>query len=144
MKILVTGGAGYIGSVTAERLLDEGHVVTVFDNLERGHREALDPRARFIVGDLRVDLAGRHVFVGDKEVHLTPLEFKLLMVLIRYAGKVLTHQYLLKEVWGPHHTQDTHYLRVHMAQLRRKIEPDPAQPRYLLTETGVGYRFADQ
>ena len=57
---------------------------------------------------------------------------------------MLTHRHLLKEVWGPHHTQDTHYLRVHLAQLRRKIEPCPAQPRYLLTETGVGYRFADQ
>ena len=102
------------------------------------------PQPVFIVGDLRVDLAGRHVFVGDKEMHLTPIEYKLLTVLVRYAGRVLTHQQLLKEVWGPHHTQDTHYLRVHLAQLRRKIEPDPAQPRYLLTETGVGYRFADQ
>jgi len=102
------------------------------------------PQPVFIVGALRVDLAGRHVFVGEQEVHLTPIEYKLLTVLVRYAGKVMTHQQLLKEVWGPHHTQDTHYLRVHLAQLRRKIEPDPAQPRYLLTETGVGYRFADQ
>jgi two-component system, OmpR family, KDP operon response regulator KdpE len=102
------------------------------------------PQPVFIVGDLRVDLAGRHVFVGDTEVHLTPTEYKLLTVLVRYAGRVLTHQQLLKEVWGPHHAQDTHYLRVHLAQLRRKIEPNAAQPRYLLTETGVGYRFADQ
>jgi len=102
------------------------------------------PQPIFIVGDLRVDLAARHVFVGDNEVHLTPIEYKLLTVLIRHAGKVLTHRYLLKEVWGPHHTEDTHYLRVHLAQLRRKIESDPARPRYLLTETGVGYRFADQ
>ena len=65
-------------------------------------------------------------------------------MLIRHAGKVLTHGHLLQEVWGPHHTQDTHYLRVHLAQLRRKIERDPSQPRYLLTEIGVGYRFADQ
>jgi len=102
------------------------------------------PQPVFIVGDLRVDLAARHVFVGDNEVHLTPIEYKLLTVLIRHAGRVLTHQYLLKEVWGPHHTEDAHYLRVHLAQLRRKIEHDPARPRYLLTETGVGYRFADQ
>lgn len=102
------------------------------------------PQPTFIAGDLRVDLAGRHVFVGQGEVHLTPIEYKLLAVLVRYAGRVLTHQQLLTEVWGPHHTQDTHYLRVHLAQLRRKIEPDPAQPRYLFTETGVGYRFADQ
>jgi two-component system KDP operon response regulator KdpE len=103
-----------------------------------------NPQPVFIVGDLRVDLAGRHVFIGDKEVHLTPTEYKLLTVLVRYSGRVLTHQQLLKEVWGPHHAQDTHYLRVHLAQLRRKIEPNAAQPRYLLTETGVGYRFADQ
>jgi len=102
------------------------------------------PQPVFILGDLRVDLAGRHVFVGEKEVHLTPIEYKLLTVLVRYAGRVLTHQQLLREVWGPHHAQDTHYLRVHLAQLRRKIEPNPARPRYLLTETGVGYRFADQ
>ena len=102
------------------------------------------PEPVFAVGELRVDLAGRHVFVGGQEVHLTPIEYKLLTALVRHAGRVLTHQQLLKEVWGPHHTQDTHYLRVHLAQLRRKIEPDPAQPRYLLTETGVGYRFSDQ
>ncbi len=102
------------------------------------------PQPVFVAGDLRVDLAARHVFSGETEVHLTPIEYKLLTVLIRHAGKVLTHQSLLREVWGPHHTQDTHYLRVHLAQLRRKIEPDPAQPRYLLTETGIGYRFADQ
>ena len=111
------------------------------------HAERLadhSPRPTFIVGDLRVDLAARRVYVGDEEVHLTPIEYKLLAVLVRYAGKVLTHQQLLREVWGEHHAQDTHYLRVHLAQLRRKIEPDPAQPRYLLTETGVGYRLADQ
>ena len=98
----------------------------------------------FNVGNLRVDLNARRVFVDGSEVHLTPLEYKLLSVLVRHAGKALTHQYLLNEIWGPHHTQDTHYLRVHLAQLRRKIEPQPAQPRYLLTETGVGYRFTDQ
>lgn len=103
-----------------------------------------NPQPVFIVGDLKVDLAGRHVFVGGNEIHLTPIEYKLLTVLIRHAGRVLTHQQLLNEVWGPHHAQDTHYLRVHLAQLRRKIEPNPAQPRYLLTETGIGYRFADQ
>jgi two-component system KDP operon response regulator KdpE len=111
------------------------HAVRLADN---------NPQPVFIAGELRVDLAARHVFIGDKEVHLTPIEYKLLTVLVRHAGRVLTHQQLLKEVWGPHHAQDTHYLRVHLAQLRRKIEPAPAQPRYLLTETGVGYRFADQ
>jgi two-component system KDP operon response regulator KdpE len=96
----------------------------------------------FTVGDLNVDLAARRVFVGAREVHLTPLEYKLLATLIRHAGKVLTHRFLLKEVWGPHHAQETHYLRVFMAALRRKIEADSTQPRYLLTEPGVGYRLA--
>lgn len=96
----------------------------------------------FTCGDLKVDLSARRVYVKDAELHLTPIEYKLLTSLIRYAGKVLTHRMLLKEVWGPQHLQETHYLRVFMASLRRKIEADPAQPRYLLTEQGVGYRFA--
>jgi two-component system KDP operon response regulator KdpE len=95
----------------------------------------------FRSGDLRVDQANRRVFVRESEVHLTPIEYRLLSVLIGQAGKVLTHQYLLKEVWGPGHSQETHYLRVHMAQLRRKIERSSADPRHLLTEPGVGYRL---
>ena len=97
----------------------------------------------FVHRDLQVDLATRRVFVKDTEIHLTPLEYKLLTTLVRHAGKVLTHRFLLKEVWGPLHLQETHYLRVFMAGLRRKIEDDPAQPCYILTEQGVGYRFAD-
>jgi len=93
-------------------------------------------------GELKVDLAARRVFVAGAEVHLTPIEYKLLTTLVRHAGKVLTHRQLLKEVWGPQQTQETHYLRVFMANLRRKLESDPAQPRYLLTEQGVGYRLA--
>ena len=89
-----------------------------------------------------MDLSARKVFVKEAEVHLTPLEYKLLTTLVRHAGKVLTHHFLLKEVWGPHHLQETHYLRVFMASLRRKIEAHPAQPVYLLTEPGVGYRLA--
>jgi two-component system KDP operon response regulator KdpE len=96
----------------------------------------------FVCGDLKVDLATRRVWVREQQVHLTPIEYKLLTTLIRHAGKVLTHRFLLKEVWGPHHVQETHYLRVFMASLRRKLEADPAQPRYLLTEQGVGYRLA--
>jgi two-component system KDP operon response regulator KdpE len=96
------------------------------------------------VGELLVDLAARRVFVGEREVHLTPLEYRLLVTLARHAGKVLTHRFLLKEVWGPSEASETHYLRVYMAALRRKIEADPARPRYLLTEQGVGYRMADQ
>jgi two-component system KDP operon response regulator KdpE len=93
-------------------------------------------------GDLKIDLSTRRIFVGENEVHLTPIEFKLLATLVLSAGKVLTHRQLLKEVWGPHQVEETHYLRVFMANLRRKIEADPAQPRYLLTEQGVGYRLA--
>jgi two-component system KDP operon response regulator KdpE len=99
------------------------------------------PEPIFISGDLRVDLAGRHVSVGGAEVHLTPTEYKLLSVLVRHAGKVVTHRYLLNEVWGPHHVDDTPYVRVFMGQLRQKIEPDPARPRLLLNEPGVGYRL---
>jgi len=95
----------------------------------------------FIVGDLSVDLARRHVLVGDKEIHLTPIEYKLLTTLIRHAGKVLTHRQLLKEVWGPAHAEDSQNLRFYVAQLRRKLEAIPARPRYLLTEPGVGYRL---
>jgi two-component system KDP operon response regulator KdpE len=100
--------------------------------------------AVFTSGELRVDLGRRHVFVRDQEVKLTPTEYRLLTTLVRHAGRVLTHRQLLKEVWGPNQTEEAHYLRVYMAQLRRKIEADPAQPRYLLTEPGVGYRLAGE
>jgi two-component system, OmpR family, KDP operon response regulator KdpE len=96
----------------------------------------------FAQGDLRIDFASRRVFACDKEVHLTPLEYKLLSILVRQAGKVLTHSFLLKEVWGRHDVHEMHYLRVHMANLRRKIERDSAQPQHILTEQGIGYRLA--
>jgi two-component system KDP operon response regulator KdpE len=95
----------------------------------------------FEVGDLRVDLARRHVLVAGREVHLTPIEYKMLATLIQHAGKVLTHQQLLKAVWGPGYATETPYLRVYIGQLRHKLEADPARPRYLLTEPGVGYRL---
>jgi two-component system KDP operon response regulator KdpE len=100
--------------------------------------------AIFKVGDLQIDQERRRVHVDGKEVHLTPIEYRLLTTMARHAGKVLTHRQLLREVWGPNHTEDAHYLRVFMATLRRKIERDPAQPRYLLTEPGVGYRLVDE
>jgi len=95
----------------------------------------------FVLDNLKVDLGRRQVFVSGKEVHLTPIEYKLLTTLIRYAGKVLTHRQLLKEVWGPLHVDEGHYLRVYMRQLRNKLERNPAHPRYLMTELGVGYRL---
>jgi two-component system KDP operon response regulator KdpE len=95
----------------------------------------------FALGDLKVDLGRRQVFVSTKEIHLTPIEYKLLTTLIRYAGRVMTHRQLLKEVWGPLHVEEGHYLRVYMRQLRNKLEKNPAHPRYLVTELGVGYRL---
>jgi len=98
--------------------------------------------AAFRVGELQVDLLRRHVAVGGTEVRLTPTEYKLLTTLIRHAGKVVTHQQLLREVWGPAHTDQAHYVRIYMAHLRHKLEAEPARPRYLQTEPGVGYRLA--
>jgi two-component system, OmpR family, KDP operon response regulator KdpE len=95
----------------------------------------------FESGDLRVDLGRRQVLVGDKEVHLTPIEYKLLATLIKHAGRVLTHRQLLREVWGPNSSEQTQYLRVYMGQLRHKLEQTPSRPVHLLTEPGVGYRL---
>jgi len=97
-----------------------------------------------LFGDVQVDLAARRVLRADMQVHLTPVEFKLLAALLRYPDKVLTHRHLLREVWGPSHTEDTHYLRIYMANLRRKLEEDPARPRHLITETAIGYRFVPE
>jgi two-component system, OmpR family, KDP operon response regulator KdpE len=98
--------------------------------------------AIFQVDKLQVDLARRLVLVDGKQVHLTPTEYRLLTTLVKHAGKVITHRQLLKEVWGPDSVYENHYLRVFMAQLRQKLESDPARPRCLLTEPGVGYRLA--
>ena len=99
------------------------------------------PEDRFAVGDLRVDLAARQVFAAGEEKHLTPTEYRLLVALVRHAGRVVTHTQLLAEAWGDGFEGQTHYLRVYMGQLRHKLERDPARPRYLTTEPGVGYRL---
>ena len=104
-------------------------------------RQAGSEESVFTTDTLRVDFSKRQVFVDDQEIHLTPLEYKLLLVLVRNAGKVLTHRQLLKEVWGPSYIEHTQYLRVYMTQLRHKLEQDPARPRFLINEPGVGYRF---
>jgi two-component system KDP operon response regulator KdpE len=88
-----------------------------------------------------VDLERRLVRAAGRDVHLTPIEFRLLACLAQHAGMVLTHRHLLREVWGPSHIDQSHYLRIYMKQLRHKLEPDPTRPRYLLTETGIGYRL---
>lgn len=98
----------------------------------------------FRLGNIEADLDKRVVTVAGVEVHLTPIEFRLLQVLIRHAGKVITQRQLLVEVWGPQHSDQAQYLRVYMAQLRRKLEADPARPRYLRTEAGVGYRLLSE
>jgi two-component system KDP operon response regulator KdpE len=97
--------------------------------------------AVFSVGELRVDLPRRLVWLGDKEIHLTPTEFDMLTILVEQAGRVVGHREMLRRVWGPEAVNETQYLRVFMRQLRFKLEPEPAQPRYLLTVAGVGYRL---
>ncbi len=95
----------------------------------------------FQTGELKVDLAQRLVWLAGSEVHLTPIEFRLLAVLVRYSGKVITHRQLLKEVWGQAGAEQAHYLRNYIHMLRHKLEADPARPVYLRTEPGVGYRL---
>jgi two-component system, OmpR family, KDP operon response regulator KdpE len=110
-------------------------------NMRRTRAGRTTADAVFRFADIEVDLASRIVRRAGTEVHLTPIEYRLLGVLIANAGRVLTHPYLLREVWGPSHSQNTHYLRVYMGNLRQKLEVDPAQPKHILTETGVGYRL---
>jgi len=98
-----------------------------------------EPVVKF--GPLAIDFTARAVFINDQRVTLTPKEYRLLQILAQHSGNVVTHQYLLREVWGNEHVDDTHYLRIFVRKLRRKIEADPTQPLILLTELGVGYRL---
>ncbi|ASF45391.1 response regulator [Methylovulum psychrotolerans] len=102
---------------------------------------AQDEGGVFVTGALKVDLLKRQVSIDGQDIHLTPIQYRLLTLLIKNAGKVLTHQYILKEVWGPSYKDNSHYLRIYMSQLRQKLEIDPTQPQYLLTESGIGYRL---
>lgn len=111
--------------------------------LRRGASADAPPPASYRFGDLSIDIEAHVVRLGGDEVHLTPTEFKMLAFLARHAGKVVTHGQLLKEVWGKHSQGQEHYVRIHVHKLRQKIEPDPARPRHLHTETGVGYRFKE-
>ena len=111
-------------------------------NLRRPRRAAgEEPEPQFRFGEVELDRTARLVRRAGVEVHLTPIEYRLLSVLAAHAGRVLTHRQLLREVWGPSHTDQSHYLRIYMGHLRQKLEADPAQPRHLLTETAVGYRL---
>ena len=107
-------------------------------------RRAGDPAEEptTVVGDLELDVAAHSVTVAGRPVHLTPTEFSLLRTLVRNRGRLMTHSLLLREVWGPVHEEDTPLLRSHVANLRRKIEPEPSNPRYVTTMPGIGYRFA--
>jgi two-component system KDP operon response regulator KdpE len=113
---------------------------------ERHAERAATPTAAqsYAFGELSIDLARREVARAGQVVHLTPIEYKLLVLLAQHAGRVLTHRQILKEVWGPESASHTHYVRVQMAELRKKIEADPARPKLLMTEPGVGYRLRDR
>lgn len=112
--------------------------------LRHGQRQGEEQEVRTVtVEELRIDFVRRQVFVRDSEVHLTPIEYKLLTSLARYAGRVVTHRQLLEAAWGANYVNETQYLRVYMGQLRHKIETDSARPRYILTEPGVGYRLRE-
>jgi len=107
-------------------------------------RDGATVQTRIDAGVLSIDLAAHRVQRDGVDLHLTPTEYQLLTVLAKHRGKVLTHRQLLREIWGAAHVESPHYLRIYMRALRHKIEGDPARPRYLLTEVGVGYRFADE
>lgn len=109
--------------------------------LRRQFRSEGNSRDVIHFGEVKIDLAARLVSKAGQVVHFTPTEYRLLTVLAAHAGRVVTNPQLLREVWGPNHSESSHYLRVYMRNLRQKLEDDPAQPRYLLTETAVGYRL---
>lgn len=110
-------------------------------NLRRQRNTAVPMNPRFEFGDVTVDLVARNVQKKGADIHLTPIEYRLLTVLITNVGRVLTHRQLLREVWGANQSESHHYLRVYMGHLRQKLEDDPAQPKHLITETAVGYRL---
>ncbi|MBX9817013.1 MAG: winged helix-turn-helix domain-containing protein, partial [Burkholderiaceae bacterium] len=113
-------------------------------NLRRPRAASTEGKADeslFVFGEVEVDRQARLVRRAGAEVHLTPIEYRLLLVLVANAGRVLTHRQLLREVWGPSHSDQSHYLRIYMGHLRQKLEADPSQPQHLLTETAVGYRL---
>lgn len=116
-------------------------IARIHAHLRRRQPQTMQADAVFSFGDVSLNLALRTVSRAGQSVHLSPIEYRLLSVLARNAGKVMTHQQLLKEVWGPNQSENSHYLRIYMANLRQKLEQEPAQPRHFLTETGVGYRL---
>jgi len=113
-------------------------------HLRRHQQAAGGDDALLSFGDVALDRAHRRVTRAGKVVHLTPIEYRLLALLTARPDPVLTHRHLLQELWGPSHADDAHYLRVHMGNLRKKVEHDPSRPRWLVTEIGIGYRFVSE
>ncbi|RWR01120.1 transcriptional regulator [[Pantoea] beijingensis] len=107
----------------------------------RRHTSASQVASSVTFADVTVDIAARHIIRAGEAIHLTPIEFRLLVVLLNNTGKVLTQRQLLTQVWGPNAVEHSHYLRIYMGHLRQKLESDPTRPKHLLTETGIGYRF---
>src|ERR1700722_1102024 len=151
--IVLSARSDVEGKVKALELGADDYVTKPFDMAEllarlkaalRHGLQAVGEAPIFRTGSLAVDLVNRRVLLGESEVHLSPKEYNLLRFLVAHAGKVVTHQQLLKEVWGPAHVEDVQYLRVLMRQLRQKIEPDATAARLLATEQGVGYRLLAQ
>jgi DNA-binding winged helix-turn-helix (wHTH) protein len=128
---------GRLAATAHERTAEAEELRAMLHSTANGHEQPVS------VGELVIDPAAGLVTRAGEEVHLTPIEFNLLRALARDRGKLVTHRRLLKEVWGPAYTNETQYLRVHVAHIRSKIEPDPSHPRYLITKPGVGYRLND-
>ena len=113
-------------------------------NIVKENNFKLEEEDIFQVRDLKIDYEKRRIYIDNEEIHLTPIEYKLLVLMAKYAGKVLTHRFIINEIWGSYMESETQSLRVFMASIRRKIEKDPTQPQYILTEIGVGYRMIDE
>ena len=113
-------------------------------NIVKENNFKLEEEDIFQVRDLKIDYEKRRIYIDNEEIHLTPIEYKLLVLMAKYAGKVLTHRFIINEIWGTYMESETQSLRVFMASIRRKIEKDPTQPQYILTEIGVGYRMIDE
>ena len=138
VRALDTGADDYVTKPFGSREL----LARVRAALRHARRDADGEHlSQVTAGDVHIDMDRRKVTIAGRDVHLTPIQFKLLSVLAKYSGKVLTHRQLLIETWGKAHASESHYLRVYMGQLRNKLEVDPARPRYLVTEHGVGYRL---
>ena len=104
----------------------------------------IEEKTLFKLRDLEIDYEKRKVFVRGENIHLTPIEYKIIVLMSKYSGRVLTHKFIIKEIWGTYLENETQSLRVFMASIRRKIEKDPAQPEYIITEMGIGYRLVDE